>query len=123
MTTGCSVAKRNLLIPLVQMGLHTDEIFARLPEGTFKNPQCLAVMISHLRREGLAAPAAHRGLAAWRFSMSSMGEDLWRKLVAQSVARHQSPWDFARQALELLLNEPVLLRNLLDEIDEREAAE
>jgi hypothetical protein len=117
------MASREVLIQFVEMGLTADEIYARLPKGSYASPQVVRVRVANLRAQGLLPPSCRRGVDPQRFSMSSMGEQLWLKLVRQSVERHQTPWEFAKMLLEIVLSEPTLLKNLIDEIDDREAAE
>ncbi len=118
-----SHVKRKLLVVMVERGLRADEIYARLPTGTFKSTEAVRVHISNLRRDGTLPPPAHARHHESQFTMKSMGESLWMKLIEQSRRRCQSPWDFARTILDVVLSEPTLLRNLLDEVEDHEAAE
>ncbi len=125
MANGCCSKERFALIaPYVAQALTTDEIYARLPPGSFRNRHLLASVISNLRKAGRLPPNPRLGGGVpWRFSLSTMGEGLWRGLVAESAARHMTPFDLARTILTVIFAEPTLLKNLLDEFEDREAAE
>ncbi|MEJ0096186.1 MAG: hypothetical protein WDN46_23060 [Methylocella sp.] len=123
MSRNISDMKRKLLVVMVEKGLRADEIFARLPAGTFASIDAVRVHISNLRRDGTLPPPAHARHHESQFTMKSMGESLWMKLIEQSRRRCQSPWDFACNILDIVLSEPALLRNLLDEVEDHEAAE
>ena len=57
------------------------------------------------------------------FSPFYFGRKLWGILAVEARGRHMTVFELCMTILNVLSEEPVIMRNLLDEFEEKEAAE
>ena len=113
--------KTDYIVARWREGYTVDDIFSMAPAGFFKSITHIHVILSQQRAKGNIDAAEPRRRET--FSPFYFGRKLWGILAVEARGRHMTVFELCMTILNILAEEPVIMRNLLDESEEKEASE